>query len=113
MARNKLDDLRNHLFETLEALKDEEKPMELDRARTISEVAQTIINTGWLRDPANVARTKAAGSAQCQASTRETLCLSVKICCITIARPNGTRRERRSNSERKTAVRTAARGMGA
>jgi hypothetical protein len=36
--------LRDHLFETLEALKDPEKPMEIDRAKTIAEVAQTIIN---------------------------------------------------------------------
>lgn len=43
--KNKIEDLRNHLFETIEALKDAEKPMELNRARTIAEVAQTIINT--------------------------------------------------------------------
>ena len=42
--KNKMSDLRNHLFETLEALKDEEKPMDLHRAKAISEVAQTIIN---------------------------------------------------------------------
>ena len=45
MPRNKIGDLRNHLFETLEALKDPDKPMDLERARVISEVAQTIINT--------------------------------------------------------------------
>jgi hypothetical protein len=45
MAKNKMSDLRNHLFETLEALKDAEKPMELDRARAISQVAQTIIES--------------------------------------------------------------------
>ncbi len=45
MARNKMSDLRNHLFETLEALKDEDKPMDLNRAHVISEVAQTIINS--------------------------------------------------------------------
>ena len=45
MARNKLNDLRDHLFETLEALKDPEKPMEIERARAISDVAQTIINS--------------------------------------------------------------------
>lgn len=45
MARNKIADLRNHLFETIEALKDDEKPMDLERARAISEVAQTIINS--------------------------------------------------------------------
>ena len=45
MARNKISDLRDHLFETIEALKDPDKPMELERARTISAVAQTIINS--------------------------------------------------------------------
>jgi hypothetical protein len=45
MAKNKITDLRDHLFETLEALKDPDKPMELDRARAISQVAQTIIES--------------------------------------------------------------------
>lgn len=43
--KNKLTDLRNHLFVTLEALQDPEKPMDLDRARVVSDVAQTIINS--------------------------------------------------------------------
>lgn len=43
--KNKLEDLRNHLFATLEALQDKEKPMPLDRARAIAEVAQTLINS--------------------------------------------------------------------
>lgn len=43
--KNRIDDLRNHLFETLEALKDEDKPMDLERAKTVSEVAQTLINS--------------------------------------------------------------------
>lgn len=43
--KNKIEDLRNHLFETLEALKDKEKPMEIDRAKAIADVAQTIINS--------------------------------------------------------------------
>lgn len=43
--KNKLEDLRNHLFATLEALQDPDKPMELDRAKTIAEVAQTVINS--------------------------------------------------------------------
>lgn len=45
MAKNKINDLRDHLFETLESLKDPEKPMDLERARVISDVAQTIINS--------------------------------------------------------------------
>lgn len=43
--KNKIDDLRDHLFETLEMLKDPDKPMEIERARAISDVAQTIINS--------------------------------------------------------------------
>jgi hypothetical protein len=46
--KNRLTDLRNHLFETLEALKDEKKPMEVDRARAISDVGQTLIETAKL-----------------------------------------------------------------
>lgn len=43
--KNKIDDLRNHLFETLEALKDDEKPMDIDRARTIADVARVIVES--------------------------------------------------------------------
>ena len=43
--KNRMSDLRNHLFETLEQLKDDDKPMDLERAKAISEVAQTIINS--------------------------------------------------------------------
>jgi len=45
MAKNKINDLRDHLFETIEALKDPDKPMEIERAKAISGVAQTIINS--------------------------------------------------------------------
>lgn len=43
--KNKLEDLRNHLFEVIEGLKDEDKPMDIARAKAVSEVAQTIIET--------------------------------------------------------------------
>lgn len=43
--KNRIEDLRNHLFATIEALQDEESPMPIDRAKAISEVAQTIINS--------------------------------------------------------------------
>lgn len=45
MAKNKIEDLRNHLFVTLEALLDEEKPMDIDRAKAIADVAQVIVNS--------------------------------------------------------------------
>lgn len=40
-----MTDLRNHLFETIERLSDEEKPVEIERAKAIADVAQTIINS--------------------------------------------------------------------
>lgn len=43
--KNKIEDLRNHLFATLEALTDKEDPMDLDRAKAVADVAQTIINS--------------------------------------------------------------------
>lgn len=43
--KNKIEDLRNHLFATLEGLTDSEKPMELDRAKMVAEVAQVLINS--------------------------------------------------------------------
>lgn len=45
MPKNKLSDLRDHLFETLEALKDKDSGMEIERARAITEVAGSIIQT--------------------------------------------------------------------
>lgn len=44
MPKNSLADLRDHLFETIESLKDKEDPMDLERARTIAHIAQTAIN---------------------------------------------------------------------
>jgi hypothetical protein len=43
--KNKIDDLRNHLFAALEGLSDEENPMQIERAQAIATVAQTIINS--------------------------------------------------------------------
>jgi hypothetical protein len=43
--KNTMDDLRNHLFATIEALQDDEKPMPIDRAKAICEVADRLIDT--------------------------------------------------------------------
>jgi len=43
--KNKIEDLRNHLFATLEALQDQDNPMDLDRAKAIADVAQVVINS--------------------------------------------------------------------
>ena len=44
-AQLNIDDLRSHLFATLTALRDKDAPMEIERAKAISEVAQTVINS--------------------------------------------------------------------
>jgi hypothetical protein len=41
--RNKIDDLRNHLFETIELLK--EGSIEIDKAHAIADCAQVIVNS--------------------------------------------------------------------
>lgn len=43
MAKNRLRDLRDHLFETLEGLKDKEEPMDIRRAQAVASVANAII----------------------------------------------------------------------
>lgn len=43
--KNKIEDLRNHLFATLEALRDDEKPMEIERAKAVAQVAQVIVDS--------------------------------------------------------------------
>lgn len=58
--KNKITDLRNHLFETIEMLKDTEKPMELGRAKAIADVAQVIINSAKVE----VAFLEATGAQQ-------------------------------------------------
>ena len=43
--KNKIEDLRNQLFATIEALNDPEKPMDIERAKAIADVAQVIVNS--------------------------------------------------------------------
>ena len=43
MARNKINDLRDHLFETLERLKDGD--IDIETAKAITDVSQVIINS--------------------------------------------------------------------
>lgn len=48
MAKNKLTDLRNVLFETIEGLMDEDKPMDINRAIAVANVAREIISSAKL-----------------------------------------------------------------
>ena len=43
--QNKIEHLRNHLFATLEGLRDKDNPMDVERAKAISSVANSIIET--------------------------------------------------------------------
>lgn len=40
-----IDDLRNHLFETIAALRDKDKPLDIDRAKAIAEVGKVIVES--------------------------------------------------------------------
>ena len=41
--KNKMTDLRNHLFATLEALQDTDNPMEIERAKAICQVGSVLV----------------------------------------------------------------------
>jgi hypothetical protein len=45
MSKNTIDALRDELFATLRALRNKDEPMDIERARAVSAIAQTIINT--------------------------------------------------------------------
>lgn len=45
MPKNKIEDLRNHLFATLESLRDEAEPMDIERAKAIADVARVIVDS--------------------------------------------------------------------
>lgn len=47
MAKNKMKDLRDHLFETIERLKDPEEndKMDLETAKTINDIASTLVQS--------------------------------------------------------------------
>jgi hypothetical protein len=42
--KNKSEDLRNHLFATIEALQDKDDPMDIDRAKAVALVADKVID---------------------------------------------------------------------
>lgn len=48
MIKTKIQDLRDHLFETIELLKGDSPMMTIEKAKMIAEVSQIIINTAKL-----------------------------------------------------------------
>lgn len=45
MARNKITDLRDHLFATIEGLLDADEPLDIKRAQAVAEVATVIVES--------------------------------------------------------------------
>jgi len=43
--KNKIEDLRNHLFATIEGLLDTDKPLEIERAKAVAQVAAVMIES--------------------------------------------------------------------
>ena len=43
--KNKIEDLRNHLFNALEGLADTENPMDIERAKAIADVGRVIVDS--------------------------------------------------------------------
>lgn len=73
---NTIQDLRAHLFATLDALRDKEKPMDIERAKAVSEVAQVIINSAKVEvDHMKVAGGNGSGFLQSSPSTTNQLAI--------------------------------------
>ncbi len=59
---NDITDLRGHLFSALRGLTDKDNPMDIERARAVSDIAQTIINSAKVEvDAMRVAGGKGSG----------------------------------------------------
>ena len=59
---NKIEDLRSILFDTLRDLRDKKKPMEIERAKAVAEVAREIVNSAKVEvDHMKVAGGKGSG----------------------------------------------------
>lgn len=45
MSANDINELRKHLFAALDGLSNKETPLDIDRAKAIADVSQTVINS--------------------------------------------------------------------
>lgn len=45
MPKNKMQDLRDHLFETIEMLKDPESGMDVNKAKAIADIGRVLVDT--------------------------------------------------------------------
>ncbi len=61
MARNKIEDCRDLLYETMERLLDEQNPLEVARAKAIGDVAKQIISSAKIEADFRLNALKLAG----------------------------------------------------
>lgn len=64
MPKNKIEDLRNHLFATMEGLMDKDDPMDLNRAKAVAQVGQVIINSAMAEVKALKAMGRKTGGSE-------------------------------------------------
>lgn len=69
--KNKIEDLRNHLFEAIEMVKSGD--LDVARAKTINEIGQTLINSAKVEIEFIKATDRATGSAFIDAESRNEL----------------------------------------
>lgn len=43
--KNKIDDLRNHLFEQLERLRETDDPKEIERAKAVADIGRVLVDS--------------------------------------------------------------------
>lgn len=71
--KNKIEDLRNHLFATIEGLLDEEKPLDIERAKAVAHVSSVIIESAKVEVKAlEIIGARAAAEAHSCRSARRT-----------------------------------------
>jgi hypothetical protein len=70
-VKNKIEDLRNHLFATLEALQDKDTPMEIERAKAVAEVAKVIVDSAKVEVDFAKATGQVSGSGFLPAAPKE------------------------------------------
>ena len=63
MPNKTIDDLRAHLFATLEGLRDKDNPLDLERAKAIADVSRVMVETAKVEATVAVAYMYATGQS--------------------------------------------------
>lgn len=100
---HKIDELRDHLFDTLRALRDPEAPMEIDRARAIAEVGRAVIDSAKVEVDYLRVVGKAHGTGFIPATDQPTAAVKLSPKVVPLAQlPAGVRRRCQGCSQMTT-----------